>query len=147
MMTSRRIMRKEMLSACNDLGPDDGVDPRTQGRPSWDTGRGRVPNRKALQLCGQVARTLAGVFGECSDAVLRELLIESVVPAPNSSRLLVTVSLPGHVLGTTAASPADQARRASEHLERAHGLLRGEVAPAIHRRRTPDLLFRVVVPR
>jgi ribosome-binding factor A len=140
------MLRRELLSACDNLGPDDGVDPRTESRSPWDAGRDRVPNRKALQLCGQVARTLAGVFGECGDAVIRELLIESVVPAPNSSRLLVTVSLPGHALGATAQSPADQARRASQHLERAHGLLRAEVATAIHRRRAPDLLFRVVVP-
>jgi ribosome-binding factor A len=135
-----------MLSACDRLGPDDGVDPRTESRSAWDAWRGQVPNRKALQLCGQVARTLASVFGECGDPVLRELLVQSVVPAPNSSRLLVTVSVPGHMLGTAADSPADQARRVSQHLERSHGLLRAEVAAAIHRRRTPDLLFRVVVP-
>jgi hypothetical protein len=135
-----------MLSACNDLDPDDGVDPRTESRSSWDAGRDRVPNRKALQLCGQVARTLAGVFGECGDPVLRDLLVESVVPAPNSSRLLVTVSLPSQVLGMTEEASADRVRRVNEHLERAHGLLRAEAATAIHRRRTPDLLFRVVVP-
>jgi ribosome-binding factor A len=136
-----------MRSVCDDLGPDDGVDPRTESRSSWNAGPVRVPNRKALQLCGQVARTLAGVFGECGDAVLRELLIESVVPAPNSSRLLVTVSMPSHVLELADEAPGDRACRVSKHLERAHGLLRAEVATAIHRRRTPDLLFRVVVPR
>jgi ribosome-binding factor A len=30
------------------------------------------------------------------------------------------------------------------HLQRAHGLLRNEVAAAIHRRKTPELTFHVL---
>jgi ribosome-binding factor A len=33
-----------------------------------------------------------------------------------------------------------------EHLEQAQGLLRSEVAAAIHRRKVPDLIFRVLDP-
>jgi ribosome-binding factor A len=101
---------------------------------------GRVPNRKALQLCGQVERTLASVLaGECGDDVLRDLVVESVVPAPNASRVLVTVYLAPH-------APVLDAHQVYEHLERARGRLRREVAAAITRRRVPDLLFRVVNP-
>src|SRR5271170_3715087 len=57
-----------------------------------DRQMGRVENRKALQLCSQVAETLALVLtGESGDDLLRDLLVESVVPYPTASRLLVTL--------------------------------------------------------
>jgi ribosome-binding factor A len=131
-MTFRKVTRKDLQSACAEPGPDDGLDPRLD--PPKESKK--VPNRKALQLCGQVARTLAGVFAECGDDVLRELVVESVVPAPNASRLLVTVYLgPG---AEEVATPTVE-----ERLAHARGRLRSEVARAIHRRRAPDLTFRV----
>src|SRR5438309_7840214 len=87
-MASRRVSRRGLLSACADIGSGDGTDPRLEGRgPS-----GPVPNRKALQLSGQVARTLSGLLAESGDDVLRDLLVVSVVPAPTAARLLVTVA-------------------------------------------------------
>ena len=48
--------------------------------------------RKTLQLCKQVERTLSLVLtGECSDDVLRDLLVTSVEPIDGTSQLLVTV--------------------------------------------------------
>jgi ribosome-binding factor A len=134
-MRSRKHSIKKMLLSCDRLGPDDGLDPRydKHGRP------GRVKNRKALQLCAQVAETLRSVLaGECGDAVLRDLTVESVVPAPTSARLLVTLSQ-----APPATAPIEEVLA---RLHRAHGLLRSQVAAAITRRRTPDLLFRVLLP-
>jgi len=133
-MTSKRIRRKDLLSGCSDIGPQDGIDPRLD-RPEDNPAAG---DRKQQQLCGQVARTLASLFaGECGDDVLRDLLVESVVPAPSSARLLVTV-----ILAPTA--PAVSPDMIAERLDRARGLLRSEVAAAVVRRRAPDLVFRVV---
>ena len=132
-MSPRKISRKDLRAACDAVGPGDGLDPRLD-RPDLPD---KVANRKALQLCGQVAATLSGVLAESADDVLRDLLVESVVPAPNSSRLLVTVC------PAPSADPAAAAQIA-EHLERARGRLRAEVAAAVHRRRAPDLTFRVV---
>ena len=88
-MKSRKPSRRQILSSCHEIGPDDGVDPRTFFR---DPARPKT-NRKALQLCGQVARTLQAVLaGETGDDLLRELQVESVVPAPTSARLLVTLT-------------------------------------------------------
>ncbi len=132
-MAFRRVSRRGLLSACAEVGPGDGIDPRLEGRGPT----GPVPNRKALQLSGQVARTLSGALAESEDDVLRDLLFVSVVPAPYASRLLVTV----------APSPAAAAVEASavlERLERMRGRLRTEVAAAVHRRKAPDLTFRVV---
>src|SRR5262249_14454186 len=134
-MRPKKPSREELLSSCADVGPEDGQDPRAFFRkPS-----GGVKNRKALQLCGQVARTLSFILsGECGDAVLREVHVESVQPFPDSSRLLVTVHL----------DPASEIQPATvlEHLRRAGGMLRSEVAAAIHRKRAPELTFRVALP-
>lgn len=127
-MGSRKVRRSEMLRSCDALGPEDGSDPREFFRkPS-----GRVPNRKALQLCEQVFHALGQVLGACADDVLRELALEAVRPAPNASRLLVLVSAPPGLAGV------------SEALDRAAGLLRSEAASAIHRRNAPELTFRVI---
>jgi ribosome-binding factor A len=131
-MTIRKISRAELRALCSEVGPDDGLDPRYQRR------QGSAPrtSRKTLQLCNAVARTLAAVFAESADDVLREMVVEAVAPAPSSARLLVTVS---------AADPAGPSPdQAAECLERARGRLRTEVAAAVRRRRAPDLVFRVV---
>lgn len=134
-MGIRKISRRQLRASCSEPGPEDGLDPRLRHR---QTPGGRRSGRKAMQLCGQVARTLAAVLaGECGDDHLRDLVVESVEPAPNAGRLLVTLSLapsaePGH---------ADQA---AQSLERARGRLRAEAASAVHRRRAPDLVFRLV---
>lgn len=121
-----------MKSVCSELGELDGVDPRSLSHRYTQRGI----NRKAWQLCRQVAETLQPVLaGETGDEVLREVLVESVVPAPNSSRLLVTVVL-------APDCPHNQAE-VLEHLFRSLPRLRCEVARAIHRRKTPELTFRL----
>jgi ribosome-binding factor A len=134
-MVIRKISRRELLASCSDPGHEDGRDPRYDRRSPE-----RRAGRKCLQLCAQVARTLAEVLtGECGDDLLRDLAVESVAPAPNAGRLLVTVSL------TPPVEPglADQV---AGRLERVRGRLRAEVAAAVHRRRVPDLVFRIVDP-
>src|SRR4051812_20136030 len=92
-MTFRKISRNDLLSGAAEVGAQDGQDPRFDRDEASTT----VPNRKALLLCGQVARTLADVLPGCGDDALRDLLVESVAPAPNSARLLVTVRKPADV--------------------------------------------------
>ncbi len=133
-MTFKRPSRRHLQASCDTPGPEDGLDPRTFFR---DGGRRRV-NRKALQLCGQIAQTLSVVLAyETADDLLRCLVVESVEPAPDSGRVLVTVSLPP---GAPDAPPAD----VYERLGRVAGWLRTQVAAAIHRKRVPQIAFRVV---
>lgn len=130
-MNAKDPSRKDLLSACSEVGPEDGLDPRLDGRPV----RERVKNRKALQLCAQIADTLNEVLaGECGDDLLRELAVVSVHPAPDSSRLLVTLAAP-------ADGPPVEALR--QRLDHAAGKLRSDVAAAIHRKRVPLLTFQV----
>jgi ribosome-binding factor A len=135
-MKRKKHSIRKMLLSCHELGPEDGLDPRYEARGE----RARAHNRKALQLCGQVARTLQTVLaGECADDWLRELQVESVVPAPNSGRLLVTLSL----VTTGAGVPVGEVLA---RLHRAQGMLRSELAAAISRRRVPELTFRLIGP-
>jgi ribosome-binding factor A len=124
--------RAEVQASCSDPGPEDGLDPRTWLRPE----RPQVKNRKALQLCSQVMRTLQLVLaGECGDDWLRELSVTAVEPAPHAGRLVVTLALLDDRI-----APAEALAR----LHRAGGKLRSEVAAAIHRRKAPLLVFRMV---
>jgi ribosome-binding factor A len=128
--------RRNWRSLCEQVGADDGVDPRK----FFQSARERRPHRKTLQLCGQVRRVLDLVLtGECDDDLLRELLVQDVQPAPDASRLMVTVM------------PIDPhlARRHDQILQRLAAItprLRSEIANSIHRRKTPQLLFQFVLP-
>jgi ribosome-binding factor A len=135
-MTPKKPSLKRLRSLCAEIHPDDGADPRDwskDGRPA------RKVRRKTRQLCGQVAEALAAsLAGACNDDVLRDLQVVGVEPAPDASRLLVTVRVdpPSATVGPV---------QVLEHLDRANGRLRCEVAAAITRKRAPVLAFRVAV--
>lgn len=132
-MKRRMIRRPRRESLCAELGEDDGIDPRRFFK-NEDAG----DDRKTQQLCKQVFRTLVLVLGgECRDAVLHEVEIQSVLPAPDSSRLLVTVEFGGSL---RARTPEDILGR----LQAVQPFLRCEVAAAICRKRAPDLVFQVL---
>ncbi len=132
-MKRRKPSRRQIAFSVSEVGPDDGIDPRYERKSAPPTGK-----RKALQLCREAERTLSAVLaGECGDDLLRELIVQSVEPAPNAVRLLVTVSLP-HSAGDTNVETV------LERLQTVASRLRSEVAGAVRRRRAPDLIFRVV---
>lgn len=132
---SRKWSRgQSLLSSAAEVGPEDGTDPR---RDHDRRGlHGQPSGRKARQLCGQVAQALLTILPGLADEVLRNLTVVSVEPAPHSGRLLVTVAGP-------APADATDLHAVSEHLVRAGGLLRSEVVSAVHRRKAPELTFRV----
>ena len=96
-------------------------------------------DRKAIQLCHQVAETLEEVLAECGDTVLQDLRVVDVEPAPDASRLLVTVAVDGLL------QDRQDRGRVHEHLVRAAGHLRSEVASAITRKRAPVLVYRLAI--
>ncbi len=101
--------------------------------------RDQRPSRKTLQLCSQVAETLSMVLAEMPDDVLRDLMVEEVLPAPDASQLLV-------VLRPAPSAVLFDPIRALEVLQATAQDIRMEVASAIHRRRVPTLLYRVLDP-
>ncbi len=130
-------------------GEDDSQAPSTHSwrqqrarRARRVESRGRPTGHKAWQLCRQVAVTLDEVLAECGDGVLRGLRVVSVVPFPDASRLLVTLTSiddrPGGVIGAGSVL---------EHIEHAAGHLRCEVASAVTRKRAPVLVYQLVEPR
>jgi ribosome-binding factor A len=98
-------------------------------------------DRKAHQLCRQVAQTLDEVLAECGDRVLQCLRVEGVQPFPDASRLLVTVAFIDNRPGTIA-----DIALVLDHLHRASGHLRCEIATAVTRKRAPLLLYRLAEP-
>lgn len=119
-----------------EIGEDDGFDPRRFGdRRGLHTSGRDGPGRKALQLAAQAREAVSVALAGGADAVLRELTVVSVRPAPHSGRLMVTVAVPADVTDR----PAVETR-----LRHATGWLRASVATAVNRRRAPELVFEVV---
>jgi ribosome-binding factor A len=132
-MSIRKRVRRDLRPLSADVGPEDGIDPRFLPRYP---GRKGAPGRKSLQLCEQIAHTLGGALAESDDEVLRDLLVTEVAPSPDASHLLVTL----------APAPSAQGINPAEVIERLHHhatQLRAEVAAAIHRRRVPQLTYRL----
>ncbi len=141
-MKDHILSRRTMARLCAEPSSDDGLDPHSRSRimPGARHLHGRSqegPDRKALQLCHQVAETLEEVLAECGDVVLQALRVLDVEPAPDASRLLVTVAVD--------ATPDDtlDSCNVHDHLVRASGHLRSEVAGAITRKRAPVLVYRL----
>ncbi|MEW4569408.1 ribosome-binding factor A [Tautonia sp. JC769] len=120
--------------------PSDGlVDPRDVFAPGSGRSAPR-PSRKAMQLCSQVQRTVEQVIlGDLDDEVLRNLCVLAVEPAPDESRLLVTV-------GPFASNVEINPIQVMEHLGAASAHIRTEVAAAITRRKVPTLVYQVAQP-
>lgn len=109
------------------------------------TSRRQKSDRKLKQLCRQVQRAIDfALGGACADPLLQDLVVESVVPSPDASRL--TVFMYRSALG---AGPDDQQSVAEilRRLDAARPLLRHEVAAAITRKRAPELAFQIVGER
>jgi ribosome-binding factor A len=133
MASKKNPRRGRTPPLCGEFGPEDGIDPRTYFDESFDP----KEDHKVRRLCGQAARALRLVFPDSlGDEVFRELAIIGVEPAPDPSRLVVTVgpARPGVVV---------DAALVMEALRRVAGFLRSEVAVALNRKRAPTLIFRV----
>jgi ribosome-binding factor A len=118
------------------------ADSSEDANPRELLGRGAAPSvdRKTLQLCRQVERTISLVLsGELDDDRVRDLMVMSVVPAPHSSHLLVTVQ------SSEVLSP-EQLLEVDAALSSFRGRLRTAVAESINRRKAPDMSFRIVNP-
>jgi ribosome-binding factor A len=94
--------------------------------------------RKVQQLCKEVARTVGYALPACRDPQLRGLVVLEVLPAPDGSRLEV-------LLYPTSPEALDVALL-HERLSWARGFLRAEVARALQRKRTPELVYRILPP-
>lgn len=134
-MSQRR--RKISKQHSGQLNPDDGVDPRYYFAVSRRANRN---HRKAYQLCRQVADTLHYVLhGDGENELLSSLMVSQVLPAPDTARMLVIVQsdLPPH---------SYQPNEIIALLDSQVGRLRTEITRSINRKKTPQLIFQVVMP-
>ena len=91
-------------------------------------------HHKDLQLCRQVFDALTYALAELDDPVIDELALASVVPAPSSARVLVTLEPMRDDLDPEVALCRVRELAAE---------LREEVATEVTRRRVPELVFRI----
>lgn len=117
--------KQELEKLCSEVRWGDGIDPKLEMFHK------KIKNRKALQLCAQVADTLNCALAGCADEVLQGLTVASVVPAPNAGRMLVTLVGDGN---------PDELLL---HVDRANGILRTEIGSVINRKKVPLLTFTI----
>ena len=91
--------------------------------------------RKTKQVCKEVLRTLAYALGASGDEEVQQMVVVAVEPAPDATRLMVTICSP-------RSTPSDVSRLIAR-LVALRGPLRAEIAAALQRKRTPELAFRV----
>ena len=136
-MSLDKRTREQMLAHCDAIHEDAGVDPREFFKLRSHRDK---PDRKAQQLCRQVAETIDQILaGELGDTALNNLRVSGVAPAPDASRLLVSL------VAVSDDVPFDQSTT-EQRLAAVTGLLRSAVAAAITRRKAPNLSFVVIGP-
>lgn len=96
--------------------------------------RGRH-GHKDRQICRQVADAVAWYLADTDDPLLANLLVVQVDPAPSAARVLVTLA---------AAHGAIDPVEVMSHLRVVADEVREEVAAEVHRRKAPELSFRVI---
>jgi len=96
--------------------------------------RGGRRHHKDLQLCRQVFDALTYALAELDDPMIDELSLASVVPAPSSSRVLITLVPTRDDIDPDVA--LDRVRELADEL-------REEVAAEVTRKRVPELVFRI----
>ena len=122
-----------MLPLVGYVREGDGHDPRFDAKDKL----ARETHRKQMALCQQAARAVQYTLSaEIQDNELQALELVQVVPAPNTTRLLVQLKMPKDM----EADPVELA----EKLNNLRSLFRSEVAEQINRRKTPELAFTVV---
>jgi len=126
--------REQLLAYCGELHDDDCVDPKEYFKPDRKSAKA---DRKARQLARQAARTLDYVLADCDDELMQSLSIASVRPAPDSSRLLITIIV------DTPDGEFDCATVLSR-LQNQTGRLRAELGRSINRKRVPSLSYQLV---
>jgi ribosome-binding factor A len=94
----------------------------------------RAEDRKLKQLAREVYRVLSQALAELADPRLESAFVIEVRPAPDARRFAVQVSAGAGAIASDVEAALTVAR--------AH--LRGELAAALARKRTPELVFEVV---
>lgn len=93
-----------------------------------------MSDHKDRQICRQVYDALGWALADLDDPLLDDLALVAVEPAPDASRVLVSLQ---------STNPEVDLDAAKERLLEVMGELRAEVAAEITRRRVPELSFQI----
>lgn len=93
----------------------------------------REDDRKLKQLCRQAERAAAAALADCADEALAGAFVCDAAPAPDARRLAITVEV----------RPADDVDAVHAALGRVASRVRAHIAAAVHRKRAPEIAFRV----
>ncbi len=138
-MPTRKRSHAALRELCARPQEEDGIDPREWSKPTKDESRAeKARRRKDLQLCKQARMAIDAALACATDERLRALRVCCVEPAPDARRLRVQLGAPAWVLDT-------HQKHTHEQLQLARGYLRGEIAAAISRKKTPQLML-VLIP-
>lgn len=132
---------REVLQVAGEVRPDDGLDPREEGKRRRRERREERPGHghavhKQEQFHSQVQMAIEAALQTAVEPVLNALTVQEVVPQRGS---LVVILTPQET-----DEPVD-AIEAAKAVEQAASMLRREVAESITRKETPHLSF-VVLP-
>ena len=101
--------------------------------------REKAQDRKTGQLCTQVQRSLSFLLEtECCDECLQGLYVETVLPNPNAACLLV-------VLRPWQLEQPCDLTLVLRRLAELKGYWRTEICKAINRKKTPNLVFHILL--
>ncbi len=124
----------EAKKLCDEIGPEDGVDPRLLARSIEPKPR----CHKVKQLCKEAKHTLSLVLaGELYDPLLKDMDIVEVTADENGQFLCVSMI---HV--DTGAEPDENL--ILNKLQAIQGYLRSTIAQSVKRKRVPTLKFKIL---
>ncbi len=133
-MKNSKQWLNEAKQLCDELGPEDGVDPRILARKQ-DT---KPKSHKGQQLCKEAKHTLSLVLaGELSDPTLQNLEVVDVTTNEDGQFLYVSVS---HI--DTGIAPDEH--QILIKLQAIQGYLRSAIAQSVKRKRVPAFKFKLV---
>ena len=120
---------------CAELREDDGIPPSILAKRKQQ--EHRHINYHGEQLCKQIRIALGeALICDCADPAFADLQVIEVSMASGTAALEVVVTAPDQ--------DANLLREIQQHLQKAEGLLRAAIGPAINRKRLPHLKFRLL---
>ncbi|MEM9418164.1 MAG: hypothetical protein AAGA25_03785 [Planctomycetota bacterium] len=119
-----------------ELNPNDTQGLHRKRRRSEKKRKDEWRNRR---LCGQVRRAVQMGLADCGDPDLQNLIVLDVEPTDRNSCLCVVLVQPA----TNAPEDSSQSVALLPRLHAVTPRLRSEVARSIHRKKTPQLIYRL----
>ena len=133
-MKNSKDWLNEAKHLCDEIGPEDGVDPRVIAR-AMDR---KTKNHKSERLGKEARHTLSMVFaGELSDPVFQELEVVDVAATDDGQFLIVSLTRIDNSFNIDET-------QILEKCQAVQGYLRSAIASAVKRKRVPNLKFELV---